>query len=819
MHRRLMLCLFVFAASPLCASAQTQKEALVVFKDGFTVKGRLIQKLTGLYDPATGASFAIPANGATVYLDDDVRRIFFSPNQTQEAIFTKEGETRRDLMQIVKQPAKVRSKFILPGWVFEKIGEWNEDWHRNIKVNTQRGFLNIQQRIIKLTPWQTYIMTMDYRWDPQFRTKELGPEFVLKLLTQHYEKAKEAEKLKDYEKKLEMARFMEQAEWYGIALNMLEAIIKEHPESKKIAEPRLQNLRALRANYLADDIERTHRVGQHQEAQARIEAFYRDKGNEAASQQRKLTVQDIKGKYESANEKIAQAQEYLKALPAKLDIDVRPFWAIAAQTILEELTIDSVPRLDTFLAFAKQHLRELNAKTKPGQTTEEVLALAVSGWLQDNALAEPDVKNATRLFRARLMLREYLKTDTEFGRSKVLANFSKEYEVSPDVMGRLIRLMPPVDPPDNVTPKAPVEMSIQLPDSLGGSYIVQVPPDYNPHRPYPVLMALHTSREKPMNMVERMRELTFHHGYILVAPLWPEKKGLRMTYNYSAREHALVLDTLRDVRRRFNVDSDRVFLFGWEDGGTMAFDVGLAHPDQFAGVLPMNGNCAKYAEHYASNAQYLPFYVVEGDFNGANVGMTRKVVKDGPSAWVKSHYPAIYVEYKNRASEWYNEELISMMEWMNKKKRYHPSRSLGRANTTGGPAEGFCTLRTTDNKFYFLSTDSIDPRFVAEPDELTKTTRPAVLQASIAVGNEAGGKQALIWSQINVRTVGIKQVTVWLAPNMIDFTKPVLVRINGNQIGQPRVVPPNLATLLEEFNHSGDRQRLYYAKMELGGER
>ena len=200
MHRSLMLSLLAIAASPAAAFAQTQKEALIVFKDAFSVKGRLIQKLSALHDPATGASFAIPARGAPVYLDDDVRRIFFSPSHVQEAIASKEGETRRDLMQLVKQKPSGRSKIILPGWVFEKVGEWNDDWQRNIKVNTQRGFLNIQQRIIKLTPWQTYIMTVDYNWDPQFRTKELGPEFVLKLLTQHYEKAKEAKELKEWEK-------------------------------------------------------------------------------------------------------------------------------------------------------------------------------------------------------------------------------------------------------------------------------------------------------------------------------------------------------------------------------------------------------------------------------------------------------------------------------------------------------------------------------------------------------------------------------------------------------------------------------------------
>ena len=47
----------------------------------------------------------------------------------------------------------------------------------------------------------------------------------------------------------------------------------------------------------------------------------------------------------------------------------------------------------------------------------------------------------------------------------------------------------------------------------------------------------------------------------------------------------MVIDTLRDLRRRFQVDSDRVFLFGWEQGADAALDIGMSHPDQFAGVL------------------------------------------------------------------------------------------------------------------------------------------------------------------------------------------------------------------------------------------
>src|SRR5262249_17433445 len=91
------------------------------------------------------------------------------------------------------------------------------------------------------------------------------------------------------------------------------------------------------------------------------------------------------------------------------------------------------------------------------------------------------------------------------------------------------------------------------------------------------------------------------------------------------------------LRRRFSVDSDRVFPYGWREGGTMAYDVGLAHPDQFAGVLPQNASTKYFPERYASNAQYLPFYIVEGDMNGGGPLENRKLLAE----WIRCGYPCI----------------------------------------------------------------------------------------------------------------------------------------------------------------------------------
>jgi pimeloyl-ACP methyl ester carboxylesterase len=273
-----------------------------------------------------------------------------------------------------------------------------------------------------------------------------------------------------------------------------------------------------------------------------------------------------------------------------------------------------------------------------------------------------------------------------------------------------------------------------------------------------------------------------------------------------------VIDALRDVRRRFNIDSDRVFLFGWEQGATAAFDIGLSHPDLFAGVLPMNGSVRSYPQRYWPNAQYLPFYIVEGDRNGAYPKATRGVFKD----WVRNNYPSLYVEYKGRGSEWYGAEVPHMMEWMSRKKRHHPTKELGRYHTGGGAGEEFKTMRETDNRFYWLSTDEIMPRHLNDYRNWVHRMQPATMQANVSVGNDSDAKGgARIWTQVNLRTSGLKQVTVWLTPQMHDFARPLVLRVNNTQVGGFRTLQPNLQLLLEELLVSGDRQRVFLAKIDV----
>lgn len=47
---------------------------------------------------------------------------------------------------------------------------------------------------------------------------------------------------------------------------------------------------------------------------------------------------------------------------------------------------------------------------------------------------------------------------------------------------------------------------------------------------------------------------------------------------------------LRETRRRFHIDSDRVFLFGMGEGAGAAWVMAMMHPDLFAGVIAISGH-------------------------------------------------------------------------------------------------------------------------------------------------------------------------------------------------------------------------------------
>src|SRR5262245_51267407 len=797
---------------PAVALAQVAEDALVIFKDGFTVTGKVRQQRT--FDVEDKVRISVPHG--FLYIDDQIRRIVFTPTASQVIDVKKTDPIDKDHVILTKPHSSARADKILPGWQIEKIGEFNKNWERQIKVNTQHGskVLFMDQRIIALSSRFIQLQTLKFQWAPAYHTREFGGDYVRSLLEKYFALDK---KLTEPEKREKIFQFLYKAGMYEHANKELDKLLEDFPDQKSVVEPHKQTMKKLRVTLFGEEIERLHQVGQHEEAQKGLDLFFKSEAPKLAPEKAVLELQSIKNKYDTAKEKMRQAEHHLKELPGRLTSDPGKVFATASRDIAQNLHIDALPRLETFLVYAQQHERELKEKGKASQPPEEVLSLALTGWMRGDAAAETDPKIARALWQLRSLLLDRTATVS------TIAEHCKTNDISVDGVAQVIPHLPPPEPVD--IKAGPMKLQIEAPEARGGEYWVQVPPEYHPSRTYPVLIVLHAGREKATEMMGRWSDLAARNGYILVAPAWGGPRAT--TYDYDAREHQLVLDCLRDLRRRFSMDSDRVFRYGREQGGLMAYDVGLSHPDQFAGVLPQNGGPNYFPLRYWPNAQYLPFYVVDGDFNGSSVG-NRQMFKQ----WIRWQYPCIYVEYKGRGSEWFPAELPVMFDWMNRKRRVHPTRELGRYNT-GASTDGeeFKTMRECDNRFYWLTTGSIVPSRINAFKGWSDRILPATLQASILSANQVDIKvnpkdpqinpkagiidKVRIWNQINLRTQGVKQVTIWLGPNMIDFTKPVVVRHNTTQMGSQMKIQPSLQTMLEDFLHNWDKQRLFFAKIDL----
>jgi predicted esterase len=784
---------------------------LVFFKDGFVIQGKVVREKKTILDPASGQLETL--SEGYFLLETGARSILFSPAQVERAVDDKEFAAEGDTIKCGPLITYYKAKQIPPIREIVDLGEWDDNWDRMVKFNSFDKPYKVKQHLSILTPKFIQANTVSqpnvlvtYAWSAYYLPRELGVEQIKKLLALHPQ-LKEAPGLTEDQRaarRLSRARFLSQCGWHEEAEESYQQVLKDFPGQKEQVETALANLKKVRAAQLAQDLKTAHQAGQFQWVQKRIG----DVAEEGLTEKSLADLRSLRLQCEDAAEKLKLARRYLTDLPPLVNNpEQRALFQEAAAAISAELNPENLGRLKTFLEQTQQAERlakdEKNAQPIPVPQAAHLLSLAVSGWLLGDASAENKIEVGQRLWRTRQFVLKYLQTASANERKKLLETYldRKSDTVAVDELGQMIGFLPPPQADEKLEPGIH-ELRTGPNGGNGIGYTIQVPPEYSPSRLYPLLIVLHQSGEKARDMLDRWAELAAKNGYLLVAPTWSQAGA---PYTYTAQEHLAVLDVLVDVRKRFAVDSDRVFLAGHGQGGDMAYDVGLSHPDLFAGVIPMASQPGPMPYRYRRNAQYLPVYAVAGDSAGdPRKDLNRDFFKD----WIPSGYAMTYVVYKGRGLEWFGGELPFIFDWMGRKERANPVAELGRPAAGGPVGDEFQTMRSGDNHFYWLSTEAIAERHLNEGARYNPSVLGALLQGNIGKGNH-----------INVRASGVKQVSVWVLRDRrgqvpVDFDKPVDVYLNSSSVPVRRTVSANLSTMLEELYARGDRQRLALARID-----
>jgi phospholipase/carboxylesterase len=153
-------------------------------------------------------------------------------------------------------------------------------------------------------------------------------------------------------------------------------------------------------------------------------------------------------------------------------------------------------------------------------------------------------------------------------------------------------------------------------DQIGsGCHATFAPLHYEENYSYPLVVWLHSPGGSEQEL-SRVMPLVSMRNYVGVSARGTTSLDAG-GYDWSQNDDHIflaqqrVLSSISIAQRRFNVDPSRVFLAGYQSGGTMAFRLATAHPEHFAGVLSIGGEFPQGGaplRRYA-NARRLPMFL------------------------------------------------------------------------------------------------------------------------------------------------------------------------------------------------------------------
>jgi pimeloyl-ACP methyl ester carboxylesterase len=752
------------------------------------------------------------AGNPIAVIDDGLRRVFVNKKRI---VGNLGPSARRETIIEIPQKTFNGSE---GGGTLLYTGPFNEYGHREFTVREGGVVRTFVQGITKISPrWcelQTLVGTdgTPRQWEMRISTSTVPKQVLRNLLLSRISD----ENPNDY---YDLVDFFQQKGDFDQANRELAIIEQRFPDQKdRIANLRTQ-LEQLSGRQILEEMKTRIDNGQDKLSLGLAEAM--NARMASLSLDIRAEFQAIKDRYNERLAGLQAAREQVFALiesvqnlqPEQLDT-VKQF-----KTELEtELNFENVARLDSFLTLAEDQATPASNK----------VSLAISGWLLGTNAAIPNLAITSELFQVRKLIREYLQDETTAARRQQIIQQLEEFESgTPETVNAILKQMKPIQPMDlsGYNGKEPLEFFVTLDgtESSPGPWRyrcqVHLPPEYNPYRKYPLLITLpgplrplaecmniwagshNASLSEKLGLAVRNGH-AMRNGYIVVAVDW-RNTGQR-DYRYSAPEHRVVLDALRESLRKFSIDSDRVFLAGHGLAADAAYDIAISHPEHFAGVVGFSGKFDRYVIKYddswrKAGDEYfgLPIYCVVGEKDFGS----KRPMESLLDQWLRSkRYNALtLVEYRGRPNELFLEEIPQAFKWMAGQNRRWPDER-------GFEYESY-TIRQTDCYFWFFEMHGIPEKHAVPPILFTQTTDFDRLM----IGAKTKGKNRFDLDPSS--TTSIKNdATLWLSPEFFDFSQNLEIKGRGSFKGP---VKPSTKVLLNDVLRRADPEHAYWAGVDM----
>lgn len=750
--------------------------------DGRVLQGKFVLLPSVAIAPETEGG-AKPSGGTSILsCDDELTRTMVSKRRVVKA--EPGGEESGERIPIPQRIPDIGRRVVGVGQILS-VTPFDEYGRRILSLGTISGRLDIVQGITQIAPhWTSVEGVLTERsnlLDMRIATSSIPRDVLKRVIDQQLDRT-------NAEERLRVVRLFLQAQRYEDAREELDEVLRDFPDLAELATQR-KDLAALAATRLLDEVLVRGRVGQDRLAIDLLEKFPAD---DAAGE----TVEAVREARDRYRERQDAARRVLDELRRRAEQLAEEEDRRTAATIIEEigagLSFASLDRLATFDRLG----------TDPDMPADGAIAMAINGWLQGAAVADRNLKLAFSAIRVRALLGDYLRATDRMQRDRIFTELEQQEAFDAPTVAAIARQMPPP-----FTPAAEIAAGLhelEIPGLEGeGSFrcLVQLPPEYDPLRKYPAVVSLHAAWSTPHNQIEwwagmpgpdgLRRGQAARNGTIVIAPAWARKD--QTAYDYSAREHAAVLASLRESLRHFSIDTDRVFLSGHSMGGDAAWDISLAHPDLWAGLVAISPAAGKYVNHYWHNARTLPIYLVGGELDSACFGRN---TMDLDRYFLKG-FDTTYVEYRGRGHEHFSDEIMRIFDWMSRRQRnFFP------------PTIDVVSMRPWDRFFWWVEMEQPPARTIVLPSQWPPppVIRPFTIEAKTLPTNSVPA------SNLSVHC-GADRVRIWLAPELVDFSRPLTVTLDGRRLLKDTVVPDK-RLLLEDLRLRADRQHPFWAVVD-----
>lgn len=322
---------------------------------------------------------------------------------------------------------------------------------------------------------------------------------------------------------------------------------------------------------------------------------------------------------------------------------------------------------------------------------------------------------------------------------------------------------------------------------------LSIPATYDPSKSLGLVVCLHGAGFTGDAYLERW-QARLGEGYLLACPTYPAGAW------FTRRAEELVLATIRELRTRYHIDPDRIFLTGMSNGGIGTWLIGMHHAPLFAGLAPMASGLDDVLMPFLANLRDTPIYIIHGAKDQVMpVELSRSISRELDTLGYTHVYREHEREHPMAGGHFFpKQELPDLVMWLNGQRRGPlPARLTVVREASHFQAFNWVRLESTDPIAAF-SEDLVDKR-----DERLKRREYAKLDASIMGTN-----------RIEVNAERVRRYSIFLNDRLVDFSKPVTVVTNG-QVSFTGMAMPSLETLLRQARLRQDPRELFPVQLTI----